>query len=109
MGYNDIKIDIQLSKKNLSVNRKSLKLEDNLAGADSRTISNSLHETALELNYAKRRDFSPENEADKIYSFLDKSGLSDKIDINFYQPEEFDTDVYPAIALTGKFHATVYD
>ncbi len=109
MAKQNIEIAVKLDQKPLSINGKSLRLEDNLAGAESSRISNSPHETALELKYLKQKDFSPEDEGDKVYSFLEQCKLQNKIDVNFYLKEDFDTEVFPAVALTGKFNAAVYD
>lgn len=109
MVKQNIEIAVRLNQKTLSVNGKSLRLENNLDGAESSRISNSLHETALELKYSKQKDFSPENEGDKIYSFLEQYELSDKIDVHFYSEGDFDAEVFPAVALTGEFNAAVYD
>jgi len=109
MAKQNIEIAIRLNQKTLSINRKSLRLENNLARAESSKILNSPHETALELKYSKQKDFSPEDEGDKIYSFLEQYKLLDKIDVNFYSKEDFDTEVFPAVALTGEFNANVYD
>ncbi len=84
MKNQNIEIAVRLNQKTLSINGKSLRLEDNLAGAESSKISDSPYETALELKYSKQKDFSPENEGDKVYSFLEQYKLSDKIKVDFY-------------------------
>ncbi len=109
MVKQNVEIVVRLNQKTLSVNGKSLKLEDNLVGAESSRIPNSPYETALELNYSKQKDFSPEDEGNKIYSFLEQYNLQDKVGVNFYSGEDFDTNVFPAVALTGEFDAKVYD
>lgn len=101
-------LEVNIAEKTLVIDKNKLSLDDKLVGAESSKISNSPEETALELSYSKK-DFSSEDEANKIYSFLENYNLHKKIDVNFYSKEDFDTDTYPAVALTGKFNAKIYE
>lgn len=101
-------LEVEVSKKTLSIDGKKLSLDDRLTGAGISRILDTPDEIALELNYLKHK-FSQKDEGNKIYSFLEQCKLLDKIDVDITLKKDYNTKVFPAVALTGNFNAAVYD
>ena len=103
-------LEVKVSKNTLCINKNELSLDDKLSAVGISKLLDNPTETSLELKY-ELDNFSPEDEANKIYSFLEQYNLNKKIDINSDETEKdfFNKDFSSIIALTGKFNATVYD
>ena len=98
-------IKVNLSEKIISTDGRSLRLEDNFEGAGIFKIGDSDDELALELSYRKNKEFCEDDEANKVYDFFQTSSNDDlkKLDVCSTREEDFKCEVFPAVAITGKF------
>lgn len=99
-----MRLEVKLSDKSLSINGKSLKLDDSLFFAGMSRIKGSKNESAVELKYRNKEEGFVEEEAVDIHSYLEENGYSDNIEAYAYPEEDF-----PTIALTGKYNGVVYN
>lgn len=100
-------IEVRVRQKTLSVKGKELKLEDNFEGVGVFIICNKKDETILELNYRKKENFSPEDEAERVDGFLRNSKIKLR-DVYSNREEDYKKEVFPAITITGEFETIVY-
>lgn len=103
-------IEIDISKKQLSVNGNSMDLGENFIGA--RASVQKPQDLALDLKYASKPNFSPEDKQEDIFNFLN-THYSPDIETCSYYPEDFQEEIkktgsYYAISLTGNFEAYIH-
>jgi hypothetical protein len=96
------RLEILLKEKTLRLNDKTFRLDDSFFAAELGLIPRSKGYTALELKYQRKAEEFLVDEAERLYGFIGKEKLSDKLEVNFYPDTKFAT-----VAIIGKYSAEI--
>lgn len=100
----NINLEVRLTEKSLSVNKKLFELSDSIFSAEilKPLGTDNRNERVLTLYYEDKKDGIGEEEMENIYLFLKNQKLCDKI--NVYASE----DDFPNVSLLGEMKIKIY-
>jgi len=101
---NNADIEVRVKDRILKAKGKKLILDESFFSAGILRILNRKKEIALELKYQNKADDFLIEEGERVYNFLKRECLTNKIEVN----SGTDGLDFPTVALTGNYKGIVY-